>query len=324
VNRTIILAAGVILFIVGVAISYAIWFSGVQPWGQLLGDNFLFARSLPFTIGLAIALGFWRASGWHWGPERRGSDQAIRRFAPSTIWLHALAGIALVALIATGGWQYLKGLLSVDSPIYMGTVYRVHYISASLLIFVSVTFVTDWLLRNEKSLTIGKGQFIRNMRGLAHELPKPLGTILGYSLGLDLRRAPPPTDQFTYYERGISFPLWELTIGLIVLTGVIKAMRYIYPIPGDFLYWVSAVHVGAGVLLGLKFLDHLRYVLAPSRWPLMVSIASGWIPAGYVQRFHAGWYARITSQSTEPVTTPATPAAPTAAIPSTGSAGGAS
>jgi len=321
VSKAVILAAGVILFVVGVAISYLIWLSGVQPWGQLLTDNFLFARSLPFTIGLAIAVGFWRASGWHWGPDRREGDQAIRRFAPSTIWLHALAGIALVALIATGGWQYLKGLLAADSPIYMGTVYRVHYIAATLLIFVSVAFVTDWLLRNEKSLTIGRGQFIRTMRGLAHELPKPLGTTIGYALGLDLRRAPPPTEQFTYYERSISFPLWELSIGLIILTGVIKAMRYIYPIPGELLYWVSAVHVGAGVLLGLKLLDHLRYVLAPSRWPLMVSIASGWIPAGYVQKFHAGWYQRINAGATTPAAAPPTPA-PAPAVPSAGSAGG--
>jgi hypothetical protein len=186
----------------------------------------------------------------------------------------------------------------------MGTVYRIHYIAASLLIFVSVTLVTDWLLRNEKSLTIGKGQFIRSMRGLAHELPKPLGTTIGYALGLDLRRAPPPTEQFTYYERGVSFPTWELATALIVVTGVIKAMRYVYPIPGDLLYWISAIHVGSGVLLGLKLLDHLRYVLSPSRWPLMKAIATGWIPAAYVQKFHAGWYARITSGSPTPAAVP--------------------
>jgi len=317
---TLVLGAGIVLFIVGIALSYVIFFAGGQPWGQLLGDNFLFARSLPFTIGAGIAIGFWRASGWHWGPDQR--DQKIRRFAPSTVLLHALAGVALLTLIATGGWQYLKGLTAADSPIYMGTVYRVHYIAASLLIFVSVVFVTDWLLRGEKSLTIGSGQFIRTMRGLAHELPRPIGTLIGYGLGLDLRRAPPPTEQFTYYERAISFPLWELSIALIVVTGVIKAMRYAYPIvPGEVLYWVSAIHVGAGVLLGLKLLDHLRYVLAPSRWQLMIAMASGWIPAGYVQRFHAGWYARITSASA-----PATAASPSAAPPSKAAspAGGAS
>ena len=320
-NRVLVLALGIALFVIGVGVSYGEWLSGIQPWGQLLGDNFLFARSLPFTIGLGIALGFWRASGWRWGTERR-ADGAIRRFARGTVILHALAAIALVCLIATGGWQYLKGLLGTESPIYMGTVYRIHYLAASLLIFVTVAFVTDWLLRNENALTLGKGQGIRTMRGLAHELPRPLGSTLAYLLGLDLRRAAPPTEQFTYYERAISFPTWELAIGLIILTGVIKAVRYVYPIPGDVLYWISAVHVGSGVLLGMKLLDHLRYVLAPSRWPLMVSMATGWIPESYVRRFLPGWYARVTSGAPEAAATPSV-SAPTSA-PAVGSAGGAS
>jgi cytochrome b subunit of formate dehydrogenase len=318
-NRTILLVLGVVLLGVGLGVSYTEWASGIQPWGQLLGDNFLFARSLPFTIGLGIVFGFWRASGWRWGTEIRAGT--VRRFAPGTVMLHALAGVSLVVLIATGGWQYLKGLLDAESPIYMATVYRIHYVAASLLIFVTVTFVTDWLLRGERSLTLGKGQGVRGLRGLAHELPKPLGSTIGYLLGLDMRRAAPPTEEFTYYERAISFPTWELAIGLIILTGVIKAVRYVYPIPGDVLYWVSAIHVGAGVLLGLKLLDHLRYVLAPSRWPLMVSMATGWVPEGYVKTFHPGWYARLSS------TNAPAPSAPVSQAPSpaprvAGSAGG--
>src|SRR5919202_6357828 len=318
-NRTILLILGVVLLAIGLGVSYAEWASGLQPWGQLLGDNFLFARSLPFTIGLGIVFGFWRASGWRWGTEiRRG---AVRRFARGTVILHALAGVSLVVLIATGGWQYLKGLLDAESPIEMATVYRVHYLAASLLIFVTAAFVTDWLLRGERSLTLGKGHGVRGMRGLAHELPKPLGTTLAYLLGLDMRRPAPPTDEFTNYERAVSFPAWEVAIGLIIVPGVIKAMRYIYPIPGEVLYWVSAAHVGAGVLLGLKLLDHLRYVLAPSRWPLMVSMATGWIPEAYVKRFHAGWYARISSEPAPSVA--ATQPSPAPSRSRAGSAGGA-
>ncbi|HLZ27220.1 MAG TPA: hypothetical protein VKV73_07850 [Chloroflexota bacterium] len=309
-NRMIWLAVAVVVFVAGLGASFAEWAAGNQPWGQLLGDNFLFARSLPFTIGLGIALGYWRASGWRLGVERRASDNAIRRFAPGTVTLHALAGLALVTLMATGGWQYLKGLLAAETPIDMGTVYRIHYIAASLLIFTTAAFVTDWRLRGERSLTVPKGQGIRTLRGLAHELGKPLGSTLGYLLGLDLRRAAPPTEQFTYYERTISFPIWVLALSLIIVTGVIKAMRYVYPIPGEALYWISAIHVGSGVLLGLKLLDHLRYALAPSRWPLMVSMATGWIPERYVQRFHPGWYARLSESAAAVPTVPATPSQP--------------
>jgi cytochrome b subunit of formate dehydrogenase len=318
VTRTILVAAAAVLFVVGLGVSIAEWAAGLQPWGQLLGDNFWFARTLPFTIGLGIVVGYWRAAGWRWGTERRAADGAIRRFSSGTVLLHAVSAIALIALIATGGWQYLKGLLSAETPIYMGTVYRIHYIAASVLIFASVAFVTDWWMRGERSLTVGKGQGIRTLRGLAHELPRPFGSVIAYMLGLDLRRPAPPTDQFTYYERAVSFPLWAFAIGLIIVTGVIKAMRYSYPIPGDILYWVSAIHVGAGVLLAMKFLDHVRYLLAPSRWPLMASMASGWISERYVQRFHPGWYARLAEGA------PSVPAAAPAAAPAPvgGSAGG--
>jgi len=318
----LLLALGVILLAAAAVVSLLYLFSGAQPWGQLLGDNFMFARTIPFSFGLGIVLGFWKAASDRWGTEQR-ADGAIRRFAPSTVWLHALAGLAVVGLIATGGWQYLKGLLDAETPVYMGTVYRVHYIAASLLIITTLAFVTAWLTRGERGLTPGKGQMIRGLRGLAHELPRPIGSVLAYLLGLNLRRAAPPTGQFSFYQRLIGFPWWELAIGLVILTGAIKAFRYILPIPGDVLYWTSAVHVGAGVLLAMKLLDHLRFVLAPSRYPLMASMWTGWISSSYVQKFFPGWYAEINSSaSSAPVSAPATP--PSSPRVGTSAAGGAS
>ena len=76
------------------------------------------------------------------------------------------------------------------------------------------------------------------------------------------------------------------------------------------------------MLLGLKLLDHLRYVLAPSRWPLMVVMATGWIPEAYVKRFHAGWYARISSEPAPSVAASQPSPAPSRSV--AGSAGGAS
>src|SRR5215212_9882975 len=144
-NRTILLLLGVLLFLAGLGVSIAMWASGAQPWGAPLGDNFWLARTAPFTLGLGIALGYWKATGQQTGIERRGDK--IRRFAASTVWLHGLAAVSVLLLIVTGGWQYLKGLLDVPSPVFMGTVYRFHYIGASLLILVTAAFVTDWLLR---------------------------------------------------------------------------------------------------------------------------------------------------------------------------------
>jgi len=286
-RHVIIPAIGVALWVVGFIVSIVLS-SANQPWGQTLNDNFMFARSLPFTIGLGIALGYARAT-WPRSAAvvRTGS---VRRFARTTVWLHWLATLAVLFGLATGAWQYLKGLLDVTSPVPMAMVYRVHYIAASLLVLVIALMLTDWWMRGENALGVPKGGWIRTLRGLSHELPRPIGGSLAYLLGLDLRRAAPPTEQFTAYEKAFSFPTWVIALGLITITGILKAMRYIYPIPGDVLYWVSAIHVGAMVILGLKVLDHFRYVIAPSRWGMMVAMASGWMSARYAQLKHPGWH----------------------------------
>ncbi len=285
--RLLLPVLGVVLFVAALLLSWVL-FSGNQPWGPTLSDNFMLARSLPFTIGLGIALGYARAlSSSHSDPGRR--------FAPSTVWLHWLATIAVLLGLITGAWQYLKGLLDVPSPIAMFLVYRVHYLAASLLLLTVSLVLTDWLLRGERALTVPPGSWIRALRGLAHELPRWLGSTLAYGLGLDLRRAPPPAERFTWYERVVSFPTWEIAIILITVTGILKAMRYIFPIPGDVLYWVSALHVGSMVLMGIKVLDHVRYVLSPSRW--------------YMMQAMLGSRSRATAIDEAPAAEPATPAA---------------
>ncbi len=265
--RLLLPIVAVVLLLGGLLLSWVLY-SGNQPWGQTLGDNFVLARSLPFTLGLGVALGYAR-SLWP-----RTTDPS-RRFASSTIWLHWSATLAVLLGLATGAWQYLKGLLDVPSPIAMALVYRVHYLAASLLLLVLAVCVTDWWLRGEHALGWPRSGVVRALRGLAHDRPGWLGGTLGYVLGLDMRRAPPPPEGFTWYERMVSFPTWVIALALITITGILKAMRYVYPIPGDVLYWVSAIHVGAMVLLAIKVLDHLRYVLAPSRWWMMRSMLGG-------------------------------------------------
>ncbi|HEX6510976.1 MAG TPA: hypothetical protein VF157_01665, partial [Chloroflexota bacterium] len=123
------------------------------------------------------------------------------------------------------------------------------------------------------------------------ELPSALGTLLADVLGLDMKRTPPETGQFTFYEKAFSFPVWLFAIALITATGLIKAMRYVYPVPGSVLYWASALHVGAMVLIAIKLLDHMRYVFA--RWPLLASMCTTWVGARYLQLRHPGWYKQL-------------------------------
>lgn len=305
--RWLIALIGVAATLAGSAAIAGQVLSGAQPWGPTLTDNMVFAKSLPFTTGLGVLIGALVAPSRSDGSlEQRSSDGALRRFSPGTVALHWIGSVGFILALVTGAWQYLKGVLDVESPVFMPYVYRVHYIGATLLLFSVTAAVVSWWVGGAGLPLPPAGQRIRHLRGLAHELPGPLGGLIAGLLGLDLRRAPPPVERFTYYETTVSFPTWVLLIGLIVITGLLKAMRYVYPIPGEVLWWASALHVAGLVLLAAKLLDHLRYVLAPSRWPLLKSMVTTWLPERYAQRHHPGWYEAIEGSP------PAAPSAPSA------------
>lgn len=296
--HVLLLLLGVAGLLAAVAANAALIGSGVQPWGPTLLDNMVFARSIPFLLGLGVATGAAQAlvASRVGVPERR-ADGAVRRFDGATVAMHWVFGLGFLVAIVTGAWQYLKGVLDQGSPIGMPTVYRLHYLGAALMLFGAAHFVTYWLTRGDRSLLVPSGQWIRHLRGLAHELPRVLGGTLGALLGLNMKRAAPAGEQFTYYEKVISFPTWLLGLALILVTGILKALRYVYPIPDDVLWWASSLHVAAMVILSLKLMDHMRYVMGPDRWPLFKSMVNGWVSERYVRRKHAAW---VGSETPEP------------------------
>src|SRR5437867_3799841 len=172
------------------------------------------------------------------------------------------------------------------------------FMKAIPFLLALASFVTYWWLNGERSLLVPRGQWRRHIAGLAHELPRRLGAPLAKRLGIDLTQTPPETGKFTFYEKVVEFPWWSVAIGLITVTGLVKAMRYAYPVPGPVLYWASTLHVAAMVLLVLKVLDHLRYTL--ERWPLVTAMVSTWLGEGYVRLRHPAWYRTIEGPAMRP------------------------
>ncbi|MBI4212712.1 MAG: cytochrome b/b6 domain-containing protein [Chloroflexi bacterium] len=292
-------AIGLILAVIGIGGAIALASSSAQPWDPELTDNLIFAKSLPFILGFGILSGLARAASDRWVTERR-PDGAIRRFSPGTALNHWINALGFLIAITTGSVQYLIGVADATLPFPLFWVYRLHFIGASLMVYSAALFVTHRLITGDTRLLPGRGEWIRHFRGLAHELPRPLGNVVAGVLGLDLRREPPPVGQFTYYEKAFSFPVWVLLLGLIIVTGLLKAMRYVAPIPGEVLWWASALHVAAMILLAAKFLDHLRYVLAPSRWPLLRSMVQTWVSQEYVRLRHPLWFESVQREERGP------------------------
>lgn len=303
---------GWILFVVGLVISIVgiVWvlfqaLQGGQPWNPLLADNVVFGQSVPFLLGLGVLIGLAHAVLDEGVRVERRSDGYIRRFNTSTVLNHWVNAIGFLLALGTGAVQYLVGVLDVAAPLPLYVFYRLHYIGAALIILATSSFITHRLLTGDRRILPERGRIFHEIRGLVEELPRSLGVTLASIVGINLRRSPPPTKQFTFYERLVSFPIWAVLIGLILVTGLIKAIRYVYPVPGTVLFWASTLHVAGMILVGAKLLDHLRYVLAPSRWPLFVSMFTGWIPEQYAQEHHPAWYAELQEAHRQRVESPA-------------------
>ncbi|MDE3192828.1 MAG: hypothetical protein KGN00_03975 [Chloroflexota bacterium] len=267
-----------ILAVVGIVVAAAAGYvilgqtsSGLQPWDSELSDNFVFARSIPFVLALGVAVGFLRRRGP--APERR-ADGAVRRFSPWTVAMHAVLTVGILLALPTGAWQYFGGILDVVAPVPLFWFYRIHYVGAAIVLFSVAAFLTAWWSTGESSLLVPRGAWRAHLRGLVDELPPAFGKRVARFLKVDMRLRPPARGRFSFYELVVSFPSWAFVLGLITLTGLVKAMRYAAPVPGPVLYVASTLHVAAMVLIGAKVLDHLRYTLA--RWPLMVAMATGW------------------------------------------------
>ncbi|MDE3075090.1 MAG: hypothetical protein KGJ86_06640, partial [Chloroflexota bacterium] len=231
-SKWVWVALGLATTILGLIAMAGQAFAGGQPWDGELSDNLIFAKSIPFSIGFGVLIGALRATVQ---PAQRSASGAVRRFSPGTAAGHWIGAGGLMLALLTGSWQYLGGVLEVNAPLPLYFFYRAHFIGATLLLFSIGNFVTHWLLVGDTSLLVPKGLWLRHVRGLAHEAPSGVGSVIGDVFGLDMKRTPPPVEQFTYYEKVVSFPTWAALIALITATGLLKAMRYVYPIPGDVL-----------------------------------------------------------------------------------------
>jgi cytochrome b subunit of formate dehydrogenase len=257
------------------AMNFAAQAGKLQPWSDELADDFVFVRTLPAILALGVVYGF--VGGWLY-PARGSSgraDGAVRRFSPFTVVMHALIAVGFLLALPTGVWQYLGGIIDEPGPLPIYFYYRVHYIGGAIVLASVFAFVTYWWMTPDRSLVVPLRDLPRHLRGFALELPPVIRTRFARVLRIDLTQPAGSSGAFTFYEKA-QFSAWGIGIGLITVTGIVKLLRYVVTIPGEILWLDSTLHVAAMVLLIILTLDHLRYTLA--RWPLVVAIATGWLP----------------------------------------------
>jgi cytochrome b subunit of formate dehydrogenase len=289
--------AGVVLPSIGRDQSAGNYYRGQLGGSSIYSLDTTFARFVPFIIAGAIALALLqrqrrrRALAAGAMVQRHSATEAI------THWLNA-AGIGLGLLTAAWLLRWLH------DPLSLSTTYLLHFIGAGMVLAAVAHHLTYQIVGGGAGLIprrwadvkdcfaelVGYTGVYRGLRG-AFGVQLPLN--VRWRVQQVLRRfeiAPERSGKFLATERVLSYPIWAVLVGIIVVTGLVKSLNYLFPIPGGLRQLATFLHDGAAIFIFIFLLIHVgALVLVPRNWPLLKSMVTTRISRKYVDENLPVW-----------------------------------
>lgn len=293
------------LFLVGSAAIQPPAQDGFPPQTALFNDAQFLARVIPFLIGLAIIAGILqaRADAVHGGDALLG--EKVRRHDTSSIIAHWMNAFGLILGFITGAMV----LRWTGRAVELRQVFILHYFGAALALFGIFNHLARHGVSGGTGLIPKKLSVIRDMIGELFEyigLYGPEGAVLRIPWPKAIRQPiaryvtallgykPHLHGKYLATEQTLSYPVWAVLIGSIVLTGLIKTMRYTFEIPKSTLETATTLHDVTAIAIGVMLIIHLLpLLLIPANWPLLLSMFKTTVPRKYVQERHPLWYKKL-------------------------------
>ncbi len=306
------LAAAAVLGIVGAAVSVAVdadasaWPGSGLGGSTLYTINVLFARLWPFLIALGVGVALWQRTR-----QRReaapGPGVSVRRHEWTDIathWTNAVGvGLALITAVWLLDW--------LDSPLSLEATYSLHLVGSGLTLAAVGHHLAfhgagggrgliprSWRdLKNALAELVSYTGVYRGLRGVfGLQLPGPIRRPAGRALRR-LRLAPDPPEKFLATERVLSYPVWAILLAVVVVTGVVKAIHYVYALPEGLRDGLTFVHDGATLFLLIFLAIHVgALVLVPRNWPLLRSMITSRIARAYVRTNLPRWERELAAE----------------------------
>lgn len=323
IQMAIVAAAfGVFVITVGTVFAQGGVPVGFPPQTNLYEDAVLLARILPVVAALGIGFGIWQAKASLRQPKSSPKSPYVIRHDVGTIVSHWVNGIGMIIGMITG----LMILRWLPRPDALRALFAIHYVGAGMVLFGVVTHLAQngitggmgLLPRSFKDLRDGLAEMVeytgifgpqRAVFGI--KLPKFIRETLGETFSAFGLRPTKKLGKFLPVEKVFSYTPWAIIITVIVITGLIKSFRYLYPIPPTFVQQITTLHdifgYAAVAMLGI----HLAAILlVPRNWPLLIAMLTTRISRKHVQDWHPLWYNELVArEQTSGATAPA-PAAP--------------
>lgn len=295
------------------------WLAGQIGGSTIYSLNEFFARAVPYVLAGAIGIAlFQRLRGVT--REKIEGDSVVRH-DKSTVASHWLVAVGMILCV-------ISAILLVrwfGRPWPLESTYLLHFIGAALVLGTAVHHLVY------HGVGGGSGLIPRGTRDLKNGLAELFGyagvfskqrAFFGFQLPLSLRRQaqslvvrkwgirPAEEDKYPSSEKVFSYAVWFALIAVLTITGTLKALRYIVPIPEDLLRFLTFLHDGSLIWVIVVFFAHVGAVtFPPINWPLLKSMFTTRIAASYVQEHLPLWYRRLTGRRPDAAAAPAGQAA---------------
>ena len=209
-------------------------------------------------------------------------NKVFRHDAPARVahWAHALGTVFLLVTGIVLGTRYTPSFVT-DAG---NTAHwlNVHFVFAALFLFG--TFY--WL-----------GNTIISRYRFKEHLPHKnaiSSTLNHYGSLLKIKGTKMPKEEKYFESERIAFLAALGAAGVMVLTGIIKALAHLIDMPGAFMNVITWAHDIGAALMILFFLAHIFFgVLLPSSWRSVPSIITGYMPLEVAEHEHPLWVETI-------------------------------
>ena len=272
------------------------------PESMLFAVNTTGVKAITIALAAGIAFGFLRAPFARERPDPR-RDTDVQRHSVAAMALHWVNALAFLLAIFTAV-VLLKWL---PNPLTLETTYVLHYVAAGLILFAIGAVATNALVYG----TTSKHRLIpsaEDLREFGWELLSYLGLrgehgFLGFGRRQAAKGEEHPVswgEKYLGTERVMSYPLWVVIVGLLVVTGLIKGLRYTWSVPHAWLNVVTVIHDGSAIAAMVMLVLHAGAVLVvKTNWPLLKSMVTTREPIATAAELHPGWVETVSVEESE-------------------------
>lgn len=307
---------GVIAITVGAAFAQGGTPGGFPAQTDLYEDAVLLARALPVLLALGIGFGIWQAKASLREPKSTPGSATVIRHDWGAVIAHWTNGVGFMIGIATG----MIVLRQLPRPDEMRMIFAIHYIGSGLAMFGVASHLT------QNAVTGGMGLLPRSFKDITNGISDlleqagifgPSGAVLGMNIPKAIRttlaetfkafgfKQPKNLGKYLPAEKVFSYTPWAIIVTVIIVTGLIKSFRYLYPIPPTFIAQVTTLHdIFAYASIVMLAIHLIAVVLVPRHWPLLLSMFTTRLNRKFVQQHHAAWEKDLIAREQATLPTP--------------------